>query len=158
MTFRKAQSWGFRQPPAPRILHDNRKENRMSNRRRYTADLRRASHRNRRIVCALPPYEGWVVEYRPRHRTDPEPWAADGMPYRLRGTECHAVPAAVLQQAAARPASCECPWYYEPARGVWTRGGRTPHCPDHGAHDHWSQQCAYEGQGPSAVWRCGWAG
>ena len=59
--------------------------------RQYTQELKRAEASGKRIVCAMAPYEGCPVSYKPRSKGDPFPWVLAG--YRFTGRECMAVPA-----------------------------------------------------------------
>lgn len=40
-------------------------------------------------VCSMAPYEGRIVAYSPRHRSDSHPWVIPGVGYRYSGRECH---------------------------------------------------------------------
>lgn len=61
--------------------------------RNFTQELKDAVNEGSRVVCSLAPYEGQLVEYRPRSESDPSPWVLTSWPdgYRYSGRECHAV-------------------------------------------------------------------
>jgi hypothetical protein len=65
-------------------------------RRNYSEELRAAQDAGRKIVCSVQPWEGFLMEYRPRRNRDPRPWLMKGYNpddpyYRYGGRFCHAV-------------------------------------------------------------------
>jgi hypothetical protein len=61
--------------------------------RNYTAPLRKALSEGAQIVCAVSPYSGEEMKYRPRRSGDTRPWVLKSgtVSWRYSGRECKAV-------------------------------------------------------------------
>lgn len=64
--------------------------------------LRRAAQAGSVVECAVDPYTGREVVYRPRNAHDSKPWVpADGSGYRYNGNECRVRDALAVNTALA---------------------------------------------------------